>query len=74
MIVKPVIATNIPPKDAGTLAEAIITILRDEKLAIKMGNNGRKSVEKNYAWPRVVCNILELYRKICYEPCMCINL
>jgi glycosyltransferase involved in cell wall biosynthesis len=77
---KPVIATNIagvrdvdseelatihvPPKDEKALEKAILTVLRNEKLAIKMGDNGRKLVEKNYSWSRVAGNILELYKKI----------
>ena len=76
---KPVIATNIPgvrevdkkelatihvpPKDKRALAEALLTILKDEKLAIKMGNNGRKLVEEFYSWPKIARTILQLYEK-----------
>ncbi|RLF91435.1 glycosyltransferase family 1 protein [Thermococci archaeon] len=76
---RPVVATNIPgvsevdprelatihvpPKDERALAEAILTILKNEELAIKMGINGRKLVEEKYPWGKVVRKILKLYKK-----------
>jgi len=83
---KPIIATNIPevrevdakelatihilPKDKRALAEALLTILRNEKLAIKMGSNGRKLVEEFYSWTKMARAILQLYEK---GPCTLIE-
>jgi len=80
---KPVVATNIPgvsevdprelatihvpPKDERALAEAILTVLKNEELAVKMGVNGRKLVEKNYSWSRIVKNILKIYQNTCFK-------
>ncbi len=63
---KPIIATNIggipeiidnnkngllvPPKDSKALAEAIIKILKNPKLARQMGEEGYKKVKKNFTW------------------------
>jgi len=77
---KPVIATNIPgvrevdakelatihvpPKDKRALTEALLMILRDEKLATKMGSNGRKLVEEFYSWSKIARIILQLYEEV----------
>jgi glycosyltransferase involved in cell wall biosynthesis len=80
---KPVIATNIagvrevdseelatihvPPKDEKALEAALLEVLRNDKLAITMGHNGRDLVEKKYSWSRVAGNILDLYKKSGYD-------
>jgi len=77
---KPVITTNIPgvkevdakelatihipPKDERSLAEAILAVLKNEKLAIKMGRNGRKLVEEKYSWQKVVDKLLATYSRL----------
>jgi glycosyltransferase involved in cell wall biosynthesis len=76
---KPVIVTNIPgvrevdakelatihipPKSERALMKALLTVLRNEELAIKMGDNGRKIVEEYYSWPKIAGTILRLYEK-----------
>lgn len=67
---KPVIGTNIggipnvidngengllvPPKNPKALAEAIIKILRNPKLAQKMGENGYEKVKENFTWEKQI--------------------
>lgn len=76
---KPVVASNtggIPeiidencgllfiPGSAEDLAEKIITILKDKKLAIQMGVYGRKKVETYFNIKNTIRRIEELYKSI----------
>ncbi len=79
---KPVIATDIVgaakeikecnagmivmPKDVKGLANAIINVLQDKKIANEMGKNGRILIEKKYSWERIVDSLLEVYQKCLY--------
>lgn len=75
---RPIIATNIgglkesvadhktgilfPHKDIEALSSAIIKLLKDKELAKKMGQNGRKRIEKEFNWStriKILENILE---------------
>lgn len=38
----------VPERDERALAEALLTVLRDEALALRMGTAGRKHVEREY--------------------------
>ena len=74
---KPVVASNLPgvrnvvtkkvdgrlvkPKDAEGLAEQIKYLLENKNDAFKYGQAGRKKVEENYSWPRIVDQIIKLY-------------
>ena len=42
-----------PPSDAAALAEAIARLLNDPAMNRRMGENGRRFVVENYAWPRL---------------------
>jgi len=56
----------VPPKDPEALAKAIIKILKDPKLAKKMGENGYKKVKENFTWDKQVektKKIIELLTK-----------
>jgi glycosyltransferase involved in cell wall biosynthesis len=50
--------------DAGGLAEAVIRLLRDQKLATTMGELGRDLVREQFAEERMVRQIDELYRRL----------
>ena len=52
----------VPPGDSKALAEAILRLVRDRDLRMKMGMEGRKKAEREYDWDRIV----ERYEKI-YE-------
>ncbi|MBU0533654.1 MAG: glycosyltransferase [Candidatus Omnitrophica bacterium] len=77
---KPVIATRIPgtdelvvdgetgilvpPKDAESLASAIINVLKNPAKAKEMGINGRKRVEKYFSIDKTVRKTEELYETL----------
>lgn len=54
----------VPPKDPQLLANSIIKLLNDEKLAEKMGENGRKLVENNYNWDHLAEITEIVYKEI----------
>jgi len=73
---KPVVATDtkgleivkenntgllVAPQNSTKLAEAIITLLKDEELRKKMGENGRNLVVKNYSWNASVKKIINIF-------------
>ncbi|MDI6704462.1 MAG: glycosyltransferase family 4 protein [bacterium] len=76
---KPVVATNIPgynevvthnkegllvpPKDKEALRDALIKLLRDKDLRIKMGKNGREKAAE-YSWERIGERVLDYYNEI----------
>jgi glycosyltransferase involved in cell wall biosynthesis len=53
----------VPPGEAGSLAQAIITALKNPDLA-KMGENGY-NLAKEYTWERVASQTQGVYQKIC---------
>jgi hypothetical protein len=55
----------IKPKDSLALAEAIIKLLENPKLAKKMGENGRKFVENKYSWEQIMEKIEQVYKEVC---------
>ena len=44
-------------------AEAVVRLLRDDKLALKLGQNGRKYVERNHSWDDNARLLEEAYHK-----------
>ena len=52
----------IPPRNPEALADAIMKLIKDEQLRIKMGMEGRKKVERVYDWNAIIEEYLELYR------------
>jgi len=80
---KPVIASNVegyatlvthgvegllvPPKDKEKLAQALISLMRDEALRQQMGAKGILKAE-NYAWERIAQRVLDYYIRVLSEP------
>lgn len=54
----------VPPKDPVRLAEAIITILKDDELQKGMGERGRRLVMDKYTWKSVASSMEKLYKII----------
>lgn len=54
----------VPPKDHEALAEAILTLLGDAKLAQQMGDAGRRLVEAKYTWERVAAMTEAVYEAL----------
>ena len=77
---KPVIVSNIPgvmelvndgeeglhvePMNAEDIAEKINLLLSDPDLRKKMGENGRKKVEKEFTWEKVARQMEEVYEEM----------
>lgn len=76
---KPVVATNVgaipeavddgvtglivPPRDPEALAEAIIKLLKNEKLRKQMGENAYKKLKNDFSWTPVVEKTIEVYKE-----------
>lgn len=76
---KPIVASNIkgyagvmtheiegllvPPKNRKTLATAMISLLRDESMRIKMGNRGREKA-REYSWTHIAGQVMGLYKDV----------
>lgn len=76
---KPVVATNVgaipeivddgvtgfivPPKDVNALAEAIVKLLKDEKIRKKMGENAYKKLKTDLSWDKIAEKTIEVYKK-----------
>lgn len=54
----------VPSKDPEALAKAIIKILKNPKLAKKMGRNGHKNVIDNFTWNKQIKKAKDLFRDI----------
>lgn len=50
----------VPPGDSEALADAIIYLLENEDIRVKMGKNGRKKV-KDYSWDKVAEKTENIY-------------
>ena len=56
----------VPPKDAGALAEAIMTLLNNETLRDELGRCGRDIAVKEFSAGAVIGQTLALYRELVY--------
>jgi len=80
---KPVVAYDIPnvrevvkdgvngflvePRNVKKLAKRIIEVLRDDTLRRRMGEDGRRIVEKHFTWDGAAEETLEVYHKVLKE-------
>jgi phosphatidylinositol alpha-mannosyltransferase len=53
----------IPQNDHNAFAEAVLCLLRNKELRVKMGENGRKKALR-YSWPNVFSEIMDYYKEI----------
>ncbi|ACL71028.1 glycosyltransferase family 4 protein [Halothermothrix orenii] len=54
----------VPPKNSIKLADAIVSILQDNKERDIYSVNAREFVKENYSWIRVAKDTLDVYKKI----------
>lgn len=54
----------VPPADPGALAAAIKHLLSDEHLRRKMGDAGRKRIEREFTWEQAARKTLEVYQEV----------
>jgi glycogen synthase len=57
----------VPPADPAALAEAINKLLRDKRLARKMGKAGRLRVEKYFSWATIAKKTKDMYSEVIKE-------
>ncbi len=57
----------VPPKDAKSLARALLTLLSSESLRRQMGEKGRLKAQ-NYDWKRIAQRVLKYYVRILGQP------
>ena len=76
---KPVVVTNVgsipeivddeitgfivPPKNPEALAEAIVKLLKDDKLRKQMGENAYKKLKTDLSWDKIAEKTIEVYKK-----------
>ena len=53
----------VPQKNPRKLAQAIMYILSNAKIAENMGRNGKKFVVDHYSWSSIIQKTVSLYRK-----------
>jgi len=56
-------ALMVPCGDQNALADAMVNLLDDETLRVRLGKTGRREAEQ-YSWPRVTERVLDLYDEI----------
>ena len=77
---KPVVATSVgslpeivenevtgflvPPKNPNALAGAIIKIFMDDKLSVKMGENGYLKMKNELSWNNIADKTIEVYKQV----------
>ncbi len=54
----------VEPNDSIGLADGISKILKDDDLRKKMGENGKKHVDPNFRWEKMVADISEVYQML----------
>jgi glycogen synthase len=54
----------VPPADPRALADAINKLLRDKRLAKKMGKAGRLRVEKHFSWASIAMETRDMYFRL----------
>lgn len=59
-----VASIHVPPQDTEALAQAMVTVLENEDLAIKMGRAGKKLVEQKYSWNRIAEMTENVYNEV----------
>jgi glycosyltransferase involved in cell wall biosynthesis len=54
----------VKPSDPLSLAGAIVSILRDERMASRMGLAARRLIEDKYSWNKVAAQVEMIYREV----------
>ncbi|MCI5134675.1 MAG: glycosyltransferase family 1 protein [Candidatus Electrothrix sp. AW2] len=54
----------VPVNDSRALADAVITLLADEALSLRLGRAARQEIEKSYTIERIATRLVELYTKL----------
>lgn len=57
----------VPPKNIDSLSDAISLLLDDQRLARRLGREGRKTVKERYSWEGFVQKLLNIYTEVLSE-------
>jgi phosphatidylinositol alpha-mannosyltransferase len=57
----------VPPKDKKALAEALLSLLHDKALCLKIGDKGRMKAEQ-YSWDRIAQRVIDYYQSLSKGP------
>jgi phosphatidylinositol alpha-mannosyltransferase len=60
----PGVASLVPPGEPDALAEAVVALLADEQLRVRMGRTARALAEERYAWPDVAGRLEDIYERV----------
>jgi glycosyltransferase involved in cell wall biosynthesis len=55
----------VPPGDAAALSAALLRLLDDDDLCLRMGAEGRAVAVARYAWPQLTDRYVQLFRSLC---------
>ena len=53
----------VPPRNPEALADAIVKLLKDEKLRKQMGENAYKKLKRDLSWDKIAEKTIEVYKK-----------
>ncbi|MCX7837246.1 MAG: glycosyltransferase family 4 protein [candidate division WOR-3 bacterium] len=53
----------VPEKEPKILAKKILEVIRDEKLAKRLGENGYRFVKENFSWEKIINDLKILYKE-----------
>ena len=53
----------VPEKDAGALADALVTLARDPALRARLGAGGRAEIQAERSWDAVGRRFIEVYER-----------
>jgi glycosyltransferase involved in cell wall biosynthesis len=51
----------VPARDPKALAKAVLTLLNNAELRVRLGQNARRLIVEKYSWDRVIYNIEKVY-------------
>ena len=54
----------VPPRDVNALADALIKLLKNEKLRKKMGENAYKKMKEELSWDKIAEKTIEVYKEV----------
>jgi glycosyltransferase involved in cell wall biosynthesis len=54
----------VEPNDTTGLSKALITVLKDPALGVQMGQKAKKTVGKDFTWPRIVDKLEAVYAEV----------
>ena len=53
----------VPPRNPEALADAIVKLLKDDKLRREMGENAYKKLKRDLSWDKIAEKTIEVYKK-----------